>query len=263
MYETLYEKYKTYSDKELKKITCANGYTGAAEQIALQLLLEYKEDTDTSKHEKDVVYCINCGAKCPGEAKFCMKCGFKVVKKEQVEREYMRNADVAINPAYKKLGGWLAFFAYGHLVAGVLIVIGAVMVISMNIKIANEFSQYGISLGDVLQLGVTLIIAFCGVLSAYCFILSSMIRKRNCRFLHFYEMVMMIGCGIVVALMIYQKMKGAEIAPKDVRYLLWGVIMFVVWMRYFIKSERVCTYLGSDEYLERSIIYRCFHKNRG
>ncbi len=209
-----------------------------------------------------MVYCINCGAECPEGATFCMKCGFKVVKKEQVERESTRDTNAVTNPDYKKLGGWLAFCAYGLLVAGVLIGIGAVSEIFMYMKLAKEYSQYGIPLGDTFQLISMLTIVFCGVLIVYCFILSQMIRRRNCRFLHFYEMVMMIGCGIVIALMIYQKMKGAEIEPKDVRSLISAIIMFVIWMTYFIKSERVHTYFESNEYLEKSIIYRCFYKNK-
>lgn len=268
----LYDEYKTYSQEELKEITYANGYTEEAEQIARQLLgmdvMESKEDTDASDYElegyeKDVVYCINCGAECPEEAKFCMKCGFKLVKREQVERERTKDVGVTINPNYRKLGGWLGFWTYGLLVAGVLIGSGAVLEIFMYIKIAKKYSQYGIPLEDTFQLISMLTIVLCGVLIAYCFILSGMIRKRDCRFLHFYEMVMMIGCGIIVVLMIYKKMKGIEITPKNVRSLLWVVIMFVVWMTYFIKSVRVRTYFGSDEYLEKSIIYRCFYKNKG
>lgn len=268
----LYDEYKTYSHEELEEITYANGYTEDAEKIAKQLLgkvvMECKEDTDTSdqeleKYEKDVVYCINCGAECPEGARFCMKCGFKVVKKEQVEGERTRDAGVAINPDYKKLGGWLAFCAYGLLAAGVLIGIGAVSEIFMYMKIAKEFSRYGMPVKDTFQWISMLTIVFCGVLIVYCFILSRMIRRRDCRFLHFYEMVMMIGCGIAIVLMIYQKMKGAEIAPKDVRSLLSAVIMFVVWTTYFIKSVRVRTYFGSDKYLEKSVIYKWFHKNKG
>lgn len=115
----LYDEYKTYSQEELEEITYDNGYTEEAEQIAKQILgrdvIEYEEDCDTSgqelkEHEKDVVYCINCGAKCPEGAKFCMRCGFNVVKKEQVEREYAKDADVVINPDYKELGGMACLF---------------------------------------------------------------------------------------------------------------------------------------------------------
>lgn len=267
----LYDEYKTYSQEELEEITYANGYTEEAEQIAKQILgrdvIEYEEDCDTSgqelkEHEKDVVYCINCGAKCPEGAKFCMRCGFNVVKKEQVEREYSKDADVVINPDYKELGGWLAFWAYGLLVAGVLVGIGVVSEVFMNMKLAKQLSQYGVPIEDIVQWYSVLTIVFNGALIVYCFTLSRMIRRRDCRFLHFYEMVMMIGCGILIVWMIYQKMKGAEITPKDVRSLLSAIIMFIVWITYVIKSVRVRTYFGSNEYLEKSVIYRWFCKNK-
>lgn len=259
----LYDEYKTYSQEELEEITYANGYTKEAEQIAKQILgkdvIECADDFDVSgqelkEYEKDVVYCINCGAKCPEGAKFCMECGFKVVRKEQVEREHMRDADVDINPNYKKLGGWLAFFAYGQLVGGILIGIGAVLLVFINMKLAKQFSQYAVPIEDTVRWNLMLTIVFCGVLIAYSFTLFRMIRKRDCRFLHFYEMVTLIACGIIIVWMIYQKMIGAEIAPKDVSSLLSDIIMFVVWMTYFTKSVRVRTYFGSDEYLEKCLI---------
>lgn len=270
--QMLYDEYKTYTYEELEEITYANGYTEEAEQIAKQLLgkdvMECKEDTDTSdeeikRHENDAVYCINCGAKCPEGARFCMKCGFKVVKKEQVERERTIDTGTTVNSDYTKLGGWLAFCAYSLLVGAVLSGIGAVIEISSYMRIAKEYSRYGIPLENTFRWLAMLTIIFCGVLMAYCFILSRMIRRRDCRFLHFYEMTMMIGCGILIVLMIYQKMKGAEITPQNVRSLLWGVIMFAVWMTYFIKSVRVRTYFGSDEYLEKSVIYKWFYGNKG
>lgn len=267
----LYDEYKTYSQEELEQITYANGYTKEAEQIALQLLgkdvMECKEDTDAAdqefnKHEKDVVYCINCGAECPEEARFCMNCGFKLVKREQVERERTRDAGGATNPDYKKLGGWLAFVAYGLLVGCAFIGIAAVSVIFMYMKIAKETSRYGMPVEDSFQWISMLAIISCGVLATCCFALSRMIRRRDYRFLHFYEMIMMIECGFEVILIIYKIMKGIEIKPKDVRSLLSVVIMFVVWMTYFIKSVRVRTYFGSDEYLENSLIYRWTCKNK-
>lgn len=126
--QMLYDEYKTYSQEELKEITYANGYTEEAEQIARQLLgenvMESKEDTDASdeelkKHEKDVVYCINCGAECQEGARFCMECGFKIINKEQMESESTRDNDVAINPDHKKLGKWLSFVVVFLIVIGV------------------------------------------------------------------------------------------------------------------------------------------------
>ncbi len=54
MYEKmLFDKYKTYSDEELKEITVSNGYTKEAEEVAMQILHGNKTEYEEPMKQKD------------------------------------------------------------------------------------------------------------------------------------------------------------------------------------------------------------------
>ena len=80
-----------------------------------------------------------------------------------------------------------------------------------------------------------------------------MIRRKDPRFLRFYEIIMLVVAGLAVATAIFS---GFRNVGNLISGLLGAGIGFAIWTTYFRKSVRVRTYFGSDQYLRRSIFFK-------
>jgi hypothetical protein len=76
-----------------------------------------------------------------------------------------------------------------------------------------------------------------------------MVARKNPKFLLYYEVVMIISVGIGLVAMFV----SGVVEPSNIRSILTSVVSFIIWTAYFRKSVRVRTYMGSEEYLRKSI----------
>jgi len=203
------------------------------------------------------MFCAHCGAKNMEDAKFCISCGKPLSTGNIAGTTLGSNISgtgvgSATGPdAYRQLGGWLAVLTYGLLVAVALIVIGAVMSGFALIRYAKYLGTGCLFLG-LLDIALYILVVYC------CIKMYRMIKERDCMFLRFYEMMMLILCGINLVFMMIGGLSVYLSSGEYLKSMLESIIIFAIWMSYFTKSVRVRTYFGSDEYLKHSIILNLF-----
>lgn len=204
------------------------------------------------------MFCPHCGTKNLEDAHFCASCGKPLhtegdIRGVQGSGTTPNTGTYAPPSSYHELGGWLAVLTYGLLVAVILIVIGAAMVGFTLIGFAKYVGAW------VLFLGLIAIAAYIPVVY-FCIKMYRMIKARDCMFLRFYEMTMLLLAGAHIVLMLIGAMSGLVSLSDHFMSLLESLIVFAIWMAYFTKSVRVRTYFGSDEYLRHSIILNILKK---
>lgn len=204
-----------------------------------------------------MMFCPNCGTENLEDAKFCVSCGKPLSLGNTAETTSGSNISSsgtgpAVGPdSYRQLGGWLAVLTYGLLVAVALIVIGAVLGGFALIKYAEYLGAGFLFLG-LLDIASYILVVY------YCIKMYRMIKARNYMFLRFYEMMMLILCGINLVFVIIAGFHAYLSVDRYLKYLLQNIIIFAICMTYFTKSVRVRTYFGSDAYLKHSIILNLF-----
>ena len=154
---------------------------------------------------------------------------------------------------YHRLGGWLAFIAYGSLVAAGLMVLAAIISLVSIVGVLRAYSGYLGMLGPVIWLLYVIELAGDGFICVFGLKFFSMIRRKDPRFLRFYEIIMLVVAGLAVATAIFS---GFRNVGNLVSGLLSAGIGFAIWTTYFRKSVRVRTYFGSDQYLRQSIFFK-------
>lgn len=208
------------------------------------------------------MFCPHCGTKNLEDAKFCASCGKPLFTGSTtgttsgnnigLTGSTMPSTSPAVGPdSYRQLGGWLAVLTYGLLVAVALIAIGAVLGGITLIKYAKYLGA-GLLLLGLLDIALYIPVVY------YCLKMFQMIKARDCMFLRFYEMTMLVLGGAHIVLMVIGAMSGYLSVGDHFKSLLEALIVFAIWMTYFTKSVRVRTYFGSDEYLKHSIILNLF-----
>lgn len=204
------------------------------------------------------MFCPHCGTKNLEEAKFCASCG-RPLHVEGSDKATTRDGTTTHNDSYSppssyhELGGWLAVLTYGLLIAVALIAIGAVLSGFTLIRYAKYLGIGFLFLG-LLNIALYIPAVYFGIK------MYRMIKERNCMFLRFYEMTMLVLCGISLVFMVVGGLNVYISTSEYVKSMLQSLIVFAIWMTYFTKSVRVRTYFGSDEYLKHSIILNILKK---
>lgn len=204
------------------------------------------------------MFCPHCGTQNPKDAKFCASCGKPLPLESTTGTTSDDNTGLTGSPvlgtgptvgpdSYRQLGGWLAVLTYGLLVAVALIAVGAVLGGFTLIKYAKYLGAGFLLLG-LLDIALYIPVVY------YCIKMYRMIKERNCMFLRFYEITMLILCGINLVFMVIGGLNVYLSSGEYLKSMLQGIIIFAIWMTYFTKSVRVRTYFGNDEYLKHSII---------
>ena len=146
---------------------------------------------------------------------------------------------------YSKLGG--ALLAYV-----ILQIIGAVLG-GFAILLSLALFPILIASGQVpLALILLLSLALSGVAVALQVIMITMIYKKNYKFLTFFMVLFVLGIiamifsGIVSVA--NQSSSGSSTLGSNIWSIIWNVAIIV----YFIKSVRVRTYMGSDDYITKN-----------
>lgn len=160
-----------------------------------------------------------------------------------------------ITHPYQKLGGFMAFLAYGQLLFGLYLVLCIL------------FFLFGGFRGMIPLWLMLMLLGTLGV-AAYLHVkYFLMVQKKDAGFLRYIEMWTFIGWGVIVFLFlvfyIYIKNAFGEYSSVIIAPVLGEVIVYslievgidVLEFLYYGKSVRVRTYFGSDEYLRRSIIF--------
>lgn len=206
------------------------------------------------------MFCPHCGTKNLEDGKYCISCG-KPLHTQGDTNDLsgggaIPSAGVNSPPSsYHELGGWLAVLTYGLLVAVALIAIGAVLGGFTLIKYAKYLGAGFLLLG-VLDIALYIPVVY------FCLKMYRMIKERNCLFLRFYEMTMLVLCGISLLFMVIGRFHPYLSSGEYLKSMIQGIIIFAIWMAYFTKSVRVRTYFGSDEYLKHSIILNLINQHK-
>ncbi len=216
------------------------------------------------------MFCRHCGAACRDGARFCAQCGAALeddVRNATAGDSSARGQDSPLSMdadtfgqksprsyhPYQQLGGWLAFVAYASLVGAGLMVVLAIVELVSFIRLMSVYASYLMSVGPTLWLLEILILAVYVVTCILMIKFSAMIRSKDCHFLRFYELIMLIYAGLAVVTLI---LTGFHNVGDFFSSLLGAAIGFFIWTTYFRKSVRVRTYFGNDLYLRESIFFK-------
>ena len=156
---------------------------------------------------------------------------------------------------YHELGGWLkAIVILQYVAGGLMIFAGVLGLLAMTVGL-GAFGGYamqspvaGLGLGALGLVGGIIILAICGIYAAYYFVLATKIKNRDPSFLRFYHIVSIV----LVVLSLLGLLGNHE--SGQIRSFAWQVIWIVLLTMYYVKSVRVRTYMGSDEYIRQSPI---------
>lgn len=247
------------------------------------------------------MFCGNCGAKLDDGDVFCPYCGSKVEQQapavvgstqtsvntvpnnnhndsarvggtsgsfvdswNRISQEKLGiDDDRPITHEYQKLGGWLAFVAYGMLIGSVLTMLVVIVEFIGSLSMTNSVLG-GIGSNIVVAVYFVAILAAAAVVFV-AYKMFVLIQKRDSGFLHFYETVAIVFVGATVGIYIFlfiylRSMLGvyASYAMSSAFGSMIGSVIsmgigFAIWIAYFVKSVRVRTYFGTDEYIKKSI----------
>ena len=202
-------------------------------------------------------FCIQCGKQFSGSSDTCPECTSKKAYTPNYQNDQSYSYVNANAKDYTRLGGWLAFFAYGHLAGAVLLAIYEIIGIISFVKIANLVGTYSSYYGarQTMALIVPSLIQLImyGVSIYFCIKIYQMIKNRNHDILKTYEIW---GAANTAAFLLMAIFGGAAYIPM----LLGPIGSYVLYEFYYRKSVRVQTYFGSDEYVKRSYFTKIMEK---
>ena len=157
----------------------------------------------------------------------------------------------AAKPEYQKLGGWLL----------VLVVLEAISILSyfsmlfQSIEAIGSLSSAG---GTYLLIGVLSLAAnVLGLVYAIGFVV--FVVKRNPIFLWFYQVLGLASMAlaliniVISTTMIAGGGYASVAAGSGIAGVVVGILFLVLFTMYFCKSQRVRTYMGSTEYIDRAL----------
>jgi len=185
---------------------------------------------------------------------FCDGCGLPTVQSKPTQpTQSISHEQMAASYEYGRLGGWLLVW-----------VILASIAVFLNIGTAmsglSEFIEDRVFFMEI-NVFYPLIIAQLLILAAAAFIVTSIVQVflRNHRFLFFYQLAQLLLLAalilgafvptIILGTNLFESAFLAE-ATKGLVQIAGG---FFLWALYFSKSERVRTYMGDTEYMEKAI----------
>lgn len=214
------------------------------------------------------LFCRRCGKQLYDGTVFCPYCGQQVARatSEAPGNTKLLKADDSVvgtvskalhsdSENYASLGGFLAFIVYANYAGGALIVIATLLSIVQTTALLSQYSTYGMN-GAMLggTVGVLVLIWILEIaVAGFCIWWAMLIRKRNNSFLLVYHIVGVLMLILAFILVLFTG--GALIA---IGYVLAGATLLALWTLYFMRSVRVRTYFGTDEYLQRSPFTRPF-----
>ena len=165
--------------------------------------------------------------------------------------EYRANS--YLGHVYSKLGGWLLLTVVGNIV-------GAVQAAALLALFSFLFAMLIMNVGDqgIFIVSMTVVgLAFLMVVVMR-IVFAAMVIKRNPRFLRFYDICMIIdACAFIAIALIFMGMSGNAAFLGMIAAAPGALIGYIIWRVYYCRSLRVYIYMGSDEYLRRSV----FSKN--
>ena len=216
----------------------------------------------------DPSFCTKCGSPLRSGSRFCERCGAPVRTIPAAERFSVRPVRTAESPArcernsrpgigdpalrgqYSRLGGFLAFIAYGQAAGAVLMGISLILTLAAFARYRQYFAYFGGAYSSLYGFAVFFAVAATALGMFVCLKLFNMIRNRDANCLRFYETLILVE-GVLYFFLIAAGGNGRYVSG-----LIGMGIGFFVFTTYFRKSVRVRTYFGSDAYLKRSIFFK-------
>ncbi len=218
------------------------------------------------------MFCAYCGKEIPDNSEFCSYCGkqisveksdFKADTDTVQDNNVTHNSTMATHP-YQSMGGWLAFFTYSWLIAGIccilLIILQLLSLTTLNFKAG---SYLGNVIGQAVGIGTLIMVVCYSIYAALCFNLHSKMKDKDTGFLHFYESMWIFTFLFYIASCFFPYITNPTLLKYIGTYMpsmllsmlktvVGPLIGFILTMLYFSKSVRVRTYFGTDEYLRKS-----------
>ncbi|MCL2194894.1 MAG: zinc ribbon domain-containing protein [Oscillospiraceae bacterium] len=193
------------------------------------------------------MYCPQCGTQKPPHAAFCPECGLKAPVQSahaypQVPYYAHQHAMPQHHP-YQQIGGVLRWLQVGMIIVIIMVPI--------------TFMQ---SLFDFLASGdIHLIFQFflSAGTSAFYIVCLAMLLRRKPKFLRMFELYFIVNLGSTVLRNLLWPPDPELVIFSSLPVLLtFSVIVVGAWLLYFVRSVRVRTYMGSDEYIRQSIFLK-------
>lgn len=227
------------------------------------------------------MFCRSCGNELLDGAAFCPRCGRKVNAPERgsvniantltadsptmaaqvpgsASEKLVGSAAASVgvpatgvgqssNHPYKKLGGFLAFIVYGNYVAAALMAIYPIVAIVQLFALSSQYGSYGSAVvGAAIVPLIILLVVYVALAIFLCW-WATQLKNRNPAFLKIYHY---FGCIALVIEFVVLIATGN--AVSGFLYLILGALGLLLWTLYYMKSVRVRTYFGTDEYLRQS-----------
>lgn len=198
------------------------------------------------------MFCTKCGKALRDGSLFCASCGTRIASDDK--REVQSSTDTSVlhpildsdvakeSHPYTNMGGWLALFTYAQFIVGVISMVSGTLVIVSALPYLRFLEGWHI---------LAIVLGFVSIIVSFyvMFCLFQMIRKRDCDFLGFYEIWMIMELAVLTISVVL----GLSESASTLRNLVSSGISFVIWDLYFRKSVRVRTYFGTDAYIRRSL----------
>jgi hypothetical protein len=144
---------------------------------------------------------------------------------------------------FHSLGGWLLFIVIMNGLVGA----GSTIAGIFYCYLANTVWSFSQSAGGLL-LFLAAILLLLGILE---FVFVSKIVKKDAGFFSFFEGLFTLNMVVIIIMLIINK--GVNL--YNFITIVASVLGFLLWSTYFRSSVRVRTYMGSDEYLKRSMFF--------
>lgn len=192
-----------------------------------------------------MVLCPKCGAELNDGSQECPSCGSPVGTTSQ-----RLNEQENVNPKYKTLGGWLLFFV----VCWGLTALAGIAGLARCASVIAHLVRFELFDDIPAVVGIIFSIITSMTLSATTCVC---ISRRSPNFLRLYQILGIADfvVALLTTLPLTQPVSSSvtAMAGPTVSGCMGAAAGLVLMTMYFCKSERVRTYMGSTEYLDKAL----------
>jgi len=195
------------------------------------------------------MYCPQCGTQRPPDCKFCANCGAAQApmqpQQPQQQTPYNAYAQPYFNRQhpYKRIGGMLRWFQVSLIIAAIWM------------PFYLWFQLRTLTAAPLMGAHILSITTLIMMLLTQLTMLLLLLRKPI--FLRVYEITVLVMLAGFLAYDVYLLFTmGTFMFIVQLFITFWGVGLTCLWFLYYTRSVRVRTYMGTDEYVKRSIFFK-------
>ena len=166
------------------------------------------------------------------------------------------------NPAYLKLGGWLAFSVVVMTIIAVIYLFASFENLLLMPNRFNRLTEFANIYPESMELAVWIsFIAEIGGLASGLFAILFLVQiyRQKPYFMRYFQLMAIVNfLYAIFAKLIPSIMVGYEwltfgTIGGHIASVIEAPLIFFLWTLYYCKSVRVRTYMGSDEYMDKAI----------